>query len=100
MCYALLLQVSCYPLPQFVYWVSRKDVLCPAVVGKPIDILCPNLYINCAERMFYALPLQVNGSPLPQFVYWVSRKDVLCPAVEGRLIFSAPICLGVQRGGD
>jgi hypothetical protein len=37
MFYALPLQVDGYPLPQFVYWVSRKDVLSPAVADKLIS---------------------------------------------------------------
>jgi hypothetical protein len=37
MFYALLLQANGYPLPQLVYWVCRKDVLCPAVAGRRLS---------------------------------------------------------------
>jgi hypothetical protein len=37
MFYALPLQVNSNPLPQFVCWVNRKDVLSPAVADKLIS---------------------------------------------------------------
>jgi hypothetical protein len=72
MFYALLLQVNDYPMPQFLYWVCRQDVLCPAIAS------CQYIWLKGCKTHWVGPLLQLS----PWWADWAKLDSVLLSGLE------------------